>query len=235
VGAFDVWDELIRGGWAQLSQWRVDQKPESLHLDFKEATWTGTDISIDDRKNLAKNQSGFGNVDGGVLVYGAAATAGAGKQDVLKALPGIAPLDSYVERLRIHARASTIPPMPGLVVDKIESPAKPGTGVAIVYVPVTDAAPFRAQCEPRGDINDKYFMRTTTDTIVMPHQILAAMFGRRPPPRFRVGVHCSSDRKYVLLVENVGRGAAATPFVRLKVEGAYLRTITRAGAGLIGN
>lgn len=233
VSAFDVWDELIRGGWSQLSQWRADAKPEGIHLDYKCANWTGTDISDDDKKNLAKNLSGFGNIDGGVLVFGAEGkTDPVTKLEVLQKLSGISPLDAYAERLRLHVKTSSMPPVPGVIVEKIEDPAQKNHGVVIVYVPVTDGGPFRA-LGPKGDVSERYYMRTTSDTIVMPHQILAASFGRRQPPHLRVGVEKTDASGSTIRVHvmNVGRGAAHGTFVRLKVlPGQQPDTIRGYGA-----
>lgn len=216
MSAYEVWDELIRGSWTLLTQWRTEAKPEGLHLDYKEANWTGKDISDDDRKNLAKNLSGFGNVDGGVLVFGAATTTVAStKLEVLNALKGVSPLDQYEERVRVYVKTSTEPPVPGVIVQKIGDPTQTNHGIVIVYIPLTDMGPFRAR-GPKQDVADKYFMRTTSDTLVMPHQILAASFGRRPFPRLRFGVERQEDRRLLLHVENVGRGPAVAPFVRLK-------------------
>lgn len=61
-------------------------------------------------------------------------------------------------------------------------------------------------------------MRTTSDTLVMPHQILAALFGRRPPPQLRVGIEKRDDYAIAVHVKNIGRGAAAGTFVRLNVS-----------------
>jgi hypothetical protein len=221
VGAYDIFDELKNGGWQQLSQWRVDAKSEGLHLDFKHANWTGTDVSDDDRKNLSKGLSGFGNIAGGVLVYGAdCAKDPTTKLDVLSALPGVTPLDRYTERLASFVKASSDPPVPGVIVHPIPSGTQPNHGVVIVYIPLTDAGPFRALSQ-KPDVGDKYFMRTTSDMLVMPHQILAASFGRRPPPRLRVGIEqcdpLDGTKPIRVHVMNTGRGAAQGTFVRLKV------------------
>lgn len=115
------------------------------------------------------------------MVFGATTTRGPGDEDVLNALTCVTPLDRYAEKLRVYVKDSTTPPVPGVDVQKFADPADPNRGVVVVYIPFSDGAPFRAE-GPKGDVNGKYFMRTTSDTVVMPHQILAAMFGRRPPP-----------------------------------------------------
>lgn len=51
----------------------------------------------------------------------------------------------------------------------------------------------------------------------MPHQILAAMFGRRPFPRFRVGLSRNGDGSVAVRLQNVGAGMAVMPLLRLQV------------------
>jgi len=215
-----LWDDLLVGGWQQLSQWRVDLKPEGLHLDFKQAGLLNDDVRPNDRKNLAKGISGFANVEGGLLVFGAETTHGPAKQDVLKALPGVTLLDRYAERLRVHVKDSTMPPVPGVEVKEFANPTNPTSGIVVVRIPLTDGVPYRAE-GPNSDVSGRYFMRTTSDTVLMPHQVLAAMFGRRPSPQLRFGVERHDGRTLLLHVENVGRGAAVAPFVRLKFNGRY--------------
>jgi hypothetical protein len=102
-------------------------------------------------------------------------------------------------------------------IQKIENPEQTNHGIVIVYIPMTDIGPFRAR-GPKSDVEDKYFMRTTSDTLVMPHQILGALFGRRPIPQLRVGIEKRDDMHSIAVhVENIGRGAAISTFVRLKV------------------
>jgi hypothetical protein len=204
----------------------VDAKPEGLHIDFKEAAFEGDDVRSSDRKNLVKGVSGFGNFNGGLLVYGAKTRNGPGKEELLDALPGVTPLDQYAERIRVHARSATTPPMSGLDVRSFANSSQPNTGVVVVYVPWTDSGPYRAE-GPDPDVSGRYYVRTTTDMIVMPHQYLAAMFGRRPHPRLRLGLQRKDTRNAYIHVENVGHGAAMTPFVRLKFEFEGQSIVTR--------
>lgn len=218
MSAYDLWQELRTLGWAALSQWRVDQKPEGLYLDFKAANPGGNgEPSEDDKKNLARNLSGFGNIDGGVLVYGAVTTKDSSGQDVLHQLPGVTQLAAYTERLRSLVRGCTTPPIPGVEVFPLEDAPGSDRGAVVIYVPFSDAGPYRA--EGPSSVKERYFMRTTTDTVVMPHQILAAMFGRRPLPNLRVGLERDSDgRTAIVHVENRGKGAAQAVFVRFMFD-----------------
>lgn len=222
MSAHSIWRELLDsgGGWALLSRWRVDARAEGLHLDFKNGSFLNNDVAPDDRKNLARGMSAFGNTEGGLLIFGADTKRDqTSKADRLKALPGISPVDVYAERLRVHASDSTTPRISGLDIRPFEDPNRPGTGVVVVYVPLNDGLPYRAE-GPDREVNGRYFIRTTTDTAQMSHQLLAAMFGRVPPPRLRLGaVRTPADKHVRFFVDNVGRGCAVLPFVRMRVVG----------------
>lgn len=228
MSASALWDELIEGEWATLTRWRLANKPESLHLDFKAAEVHAGDVRPDDRKNLAKGLSGFANSEGGLLVFGATTRRGDGKEDVLEGLPGVTPLPTYAERLRIHARSSTTPAIPNLDVRSFEDPNRLGTGIVVAYVPLTDSVPFRAEGFDHS-VSGRYWMRTTTDTIVASHQYLATMFGRRPLPSLRAGV-LEVAGKSVVVIENRGRGPAVTPFVRIHVGEHSPSTVSPRGS-----
>jgi hypothetical protein len=219
MSAHDVWSELVAGDWAAISQWRVDGRAEDLFLDFKRAAIeAGRQDDGDDKKNLAKEMSGFGNWEGGVIVFGAEITKRDGA-DVLHRLNGVGGnLKRYEEQMRVRARGATFPPLAGMDVRAFEDPGRPGDGVVAVYVPFSDGGPYRAEGHP--EVSGRYYVRTTSDTMVMPHPLLAAMFGRRPPPRLRVGIEQKDKSPSTIWVhvENAGRGAAAGTFVRLKVR-----------------
>ena len=52
----------------------------------------------------------------------------------------------------------------------------------------------------------------------MPHQMLAAMFGRRPPPRLEIGLFRNDVRSVHVWVRNVGAGVARSRFVRVRID-----------------
>lgn len=77
--AEDIFQKLIYFGEDAIDDFIVNLQTEELFLDFKQAVSTGkngTSLHKDDRKNLAKG-FGFGNSEGGVIVWGVecAATA----------------------------------------------------------------------------------------------------------------------------------------------------------------
>ncbi len=219
MSAREIWDELASGGWLALSRWRADKRTEGLHLDFKQANWadvTARKLKDDDVKNLARSLSAFANTEGGVIVFGALAKAEDGKAEVLKALPGIEQIERYADALRAHLLSATTPVVHGVRVEPLPDPQHPERGVVTVYVPMSDGAPHRAE-GPDPTVSKRYYIRTTTDTDVMSHQLLSAMFGRRPHPRFRVGLYWREDDLILVKLENIGPGAAVMPMLRLRL------------------
>ena len=66
--AEDIFQKLIYFGEDAIDDFIVNLQTEELFLDFKQAVSTGkngTSLHKDDRKNLAKGISGFGNSEGG--------------------------------------------------------------------------------------------------------------------------------------------------------------------------
>ncbi|MBR6408801.1 MAG: putative DNA binding domain-containing protein, partial [Alphaproteobacteria bacterium] len=71
--AEDIFQKLIYFGEDALDEFILNMQSEELFLDFKQAVSTGKNnntLHKDDRKNLAKAISGFGNSEGGVIVWG---------------------------------------------------------------------------------------------------------------------------------------------------------------------
>ena len=77
--AEDIFQKLIYFGEEAIDDFIINSQTEELFLDFKQAVSTGknfTTLHKDDRKNLAKAISGFGNSEGGCLCEGSAGSAG---------------------------------------------------------------------------------------------------------------------------------------------------------------
>jgi hypothetical protein len=215
MSAREIWEELNKDGWATLLRWVSERRSEGVHLDYKTGDFgpNGRDIRVEDQKSLAKGLSGFGNNEGGVLVFGAATTQ-VEKSDVLDGLPGVPRLAAFEERVVALSRHITTPPIPGLVTTRIPNPADPDRGVVAILVPQSDAGPFRA--EGPGEVAGRYYVRSASNTSVMSHQHLASMFGARPQPRLRIGFTPIEEFKVQFLIENRGRGSAVLPLVRLQ-------------------
>jgi hypothetical protein len=70
--AADLFDQLTQGGVARVQEMIANSEAEELFLDFKRSADNGSGVRLNnhDRANLAKSISGFGNSEGGVVVWG---------------------------------------------------------------------------------------------------------------------------------------------------------------------
>ena len=70
--AEELFQRIRSGGAAEIQRMIAEPFTEELFLDYKQAaTKTFSKLDPSDRKNLAKAISGFGNSEGGVIVWGA--------------------------------------------------------------------------------------------------------------------------------------------------------------------
>jgi hypothetical protein len=70
--AEDLFTELIAGGESAIDQFVKDRRAEELFIDYKRSAdnSAGKKLHHTDRGNLAKAISGFGNSEGGLIVWG---------------------------------------------------------------------------------------------------------------------------------------------------------------------
>lgn len=222
MSARDVWDELLGGGWDCLVRWRDNSQPETHHLEFKPGWIDDGDIPDAVLGELARGVSGFANVDGGVMVFGVKTVRGPAKADVLEGISGVKGLDMFAERMRLRIKSITSPAIPGIDLRTFKSPTENDVGVVAVYIPQTLAGPYRAEGKEHSG---RYFMRSTNDTLLMPHQILAGMFGRRPVPQLRGGLEFAKDSPHDPGSRDEQRAGARTRHLR-STEG-YARPNSR--------
>jgi hypothetical protein len=212
-----LWDELIGEQSGALKRWLAEARPEDVHLEFKTSKGLdGSGVRQEDKRILAKAMSAFANTDGGVIVLGAdAAKRQGGKHDRLAALPGVVDSTLFAERLQAFLRDLTTPAIPGAIARGIEDP-QGGPGFVAIHVPLTDAGPFRANGP--ADVSDRYYIRVASESVPATHQWLAAMFGRRPDPKLRLGFARNDYSIIDVVIQNAGNGSAVLPFVRFTVR-----------------
>lgn len=222
MSARDVWERLEREGWTEVERWLEEREPEGLHLDFKEK---GREATFDenDLGRVAKALSAFANVEGGVLVIGVRAEgATRADPDRVVAIPGVADADKALGVLERRLPGLTDPPVPGARAVAVRDPRDAGRVVLAIMAPQSDGGPHRSLVGKEGD---RYFMRVASNSLPAPHSILAGMFGRRPPPRLRLGVCREANGEGSIFVRNLGRGIARDVFVRLTIDDVHRQNI----------
>ena len=175
--AQDLYEWLVANGEPAIDELIQARESEAYFLDFKRSSDNGGGprLSTNDRKNLAKAISGFGNSEGGVIVWGVECSGTAGQGDVAQAKFPLQDAAAFRSRLEGIVSGCTVPGHERVVSHAI---ASGGTqGYVITYIPKSARAPHQTIRDQR------YFMRAGSAFASVPHGVLEGMFGRRPQPR----------------------------------------------------
>lgn len=210
----------------------AEQVTEELFLDYKAAdsSTSSRKLSDSDRKNLAKAISGFGNSDGGVVIWGVDCRRDpkTGRETVTKKpIDDPAAFKSLIDGVM---GGLTLPGHDG--VESLALKFSSGAGIVATYVPEGPNVPYRSVAAGANG----YFMRAGSSFFEVPHGVLAGMFGRRPAPKIIGFFRPVAPQKpqtgspvkinFELVLVNEGRGIATDLFSIVKgkdVPGVLLR------------
>ena len=176
--AEDIFQKLIYFGEDAIDDFIVNLQTEELFLDFKQAVSTGkngTSLHKDDRKNLAKGISGFGNSEGGVIVWGVECSRDCDIGDVAKAKVKVKNVHRFLSWLENAISGCTIPSH-NRVRNHIISVDKNGDGFVATYIPKSELAPLMTT------MGNNIYIRSGSDNVPAPYSVIAGMFGKRPQP-----------------------------------------------------
>lgn len=174
--AEELFRRVQQQGMAALDALIADVVAEEMFLDFKRSSENriGRSINEGDAKILSKAISGFGNADGGLIVWGVDRRSNNdGAQQI-----GRFPLsDAAVFRANIESAISrlTIPVHPGIQNIELVGDQAP-SGYVVTYIPRASFSPIRAVAKG----TDRYYIRAGDSFVSTPHGVLEAQFGRRP-------------------------------------------------------
>ncbi len=210
----EIYDRIISKGRTTIAEFVADREAEDLFLDFKRSSddGTGKKLSNNDRKNLAKAISGFGNSEGGVVVWGVDCSLDKDGADVARTEVFINNPTRFASLLQGAVSGCTVPPHSGVENHVIEVDEE--RGFVITLIPKSNSAPH--QMLP----NKQYYIRAGSDFIPTPHDVLSGMFGRRPQPHvfhefvLHVPELVGNELKIVfeLILHNEGPGIASDVF-----------------------
>ncbi len=183
--AEDIFQKLIYFGEDAIDEFILTQQTEELFLDFKQAVSTGknfTTLHRDDRKNLAKAISGFGNSEGGVVLWGVECSRDIEIGDVAKAKVKVKNVHRFLSWLENAISGCTIPSH-NKVRNHIVSCDENGDGFVATYIPKSEIAPLMTTT------NSTIYIRSGSNNVPAPYAVIAGMFGKRPQPNvaLRVG------------------------------------------------
>lgn len=218
--AEDIFLRIVEKGEKAINEFITTRQSEELFLDFKRSKddGNGTVLNQNDRSNLVKAISGFGNSDGGVVVWGIDCSKDFDSADVAKAKYPITNVKRFVSWLEGAVSGCTVPPHIGvknhpIIINKKER------GFVATYIPKSNTAPHQMV----GKL--QYYIRAGSNFIPTPHQVLAGMFGRRPQPHvfhmFLTGpakvIGNNIQFEIGFLIRNQGPGIARDLFINLWV------------------
>lgn len=176
--AEDIFEKLIYFGEDALDEFIREHQTEELFMDFKQANSTGKhgwSLSPDDRRNLAKCISGFGNSEGGVIVWGVECSRDMDVGDVAKAKIKVKNVYRFMSWVESAISGCTIPSH-NKVRNHIIAADENGDGYLATYIPRSDIAPLMTT------IGNNIYIRSGSNNVPAPYAVIAGMFGRRPQP-----------------------------------------------------
>ena len=176
--AEDIFQKLVYFGEDAIDEFIVTSQTEELFLDFKQAVSIGknyTSLHRDDRKNLAKAISGFGNSEGGVIVWGVECSRDIEIGDVAKAKVKVKNVHRFLSWLENAISGCTIPSH-NKVRNHIVSCDENGDGFVATYIPKCEIAPLMTT------VGSTIYIRSGSNNVPAPYSVIAGMFGRRPQP-----------------------------------------------------
>lgn len=221
--AKEVYNRIRKEGFKAIEGYIITRSSEEFFLDFKRSADDGNGKVLhgNDRNNLAKAISGFGNSEGGVVIWGIDCSKDYDGADVAKAKHPIENVARFVSLLQSAISACTIPPHAKVENFGVVEEGK-NSGFVATLIPKSTSAPH--QC-----INDyKYYMRVGSSFTPVPHAVLSGMFGRRPQPwvflMFSVGPAKVNKKdlgdevlcQIGLMITNDGRGIARDAFLNVE-------------------
>ena len=179
--AEDLFRRLSAGAEA-LDRLIADREPESLFLDFKcsPADGAGAQLASDDNKNLSKGISGFGNSAGGVLVWGVDCRRDRTTGTEVASHRPLLDADGFRTKIEGAISRATLAPHSGVQTLSIAASGGRPAGYVAVLVPQWLGGPLRATA------THQYHLRAGSDFAIVPHDVLAGMFGRAPQPKVDV-------------------------------------------------
>ena len=174
--AEDIFQKLVYFGEDAIDEFILNSQTEELFLDFKRADSSGkngTALHKDDRRNLAKAISGFGNSEGGVLIWGVECSRNIEVGDVARAKVKVQNVHRFLSWLENAISGCTIPSH-HRVRNHIISVDENGDGFVVTYIPKSEVAPLMTT------VGNNFYIRSGSNNVPAPYSVLAGMFGRRP-------------------------------------------------------
>jgi hypothetical protein len=219
--------ERIRAGQAgEIENMVSNPVVEELFLDYKRAATVlpSNKLHDDDRKNLAKAISGFGNSEGGLIVWGVDCKQGPSGDIPLSPTQRITQPIAFKTLLDNAAGGLTLPAHQG--VENLPALSPDGTGFVVTYVPIGMNVPFQTLFPKQ-----EFYIRAGSNFFPASRSVLAGLFGNRPHPDLGLEIrkdtfersatmsspgHHKVELKFKIRCLNTGRGIADDLFFNVE-------------------
>lgn len=183
--AEDIFEKLVYFGEDAIDEFIINRQSEELFMDFKQAASDGKSMRAlhqNDRRNLGKAISAFGNSEGGVLVWGVECAKDLELGDVAKAKVKVQNVHRFLSWLENAISGCTIPSH-NKVRNHIISCDSEGNGFLATYIPKSEIAPLMTT---QGS---QIYIRSGSNNVPAPYAVIAGMFGKRPQPNIELVIN----------------------------------------------
>lgn len=183
--AEDIFEKLVYFGEDAIDEFLENRQTEELFLDFKQAASDGKSMRTlhpNDRRNLGKAISAFGNSEGGVLIWGIECARDLEIGDVAKAKVKVKNVHRFLSWLENAISGCTIPSH-NKVRNHIISCDENGDGFLATYIPKSDIAPLMTTT------GSQIYIRSGSNNVPAPYAVVAGMFGKRPQPNIELMIN----------------------------------------------
>lgn len=188
--AIDLFERLKNGRLGTLEELIIERELESLFLDFKQSPNAGASrqLAPDDNKNLSKSISGFGNSSGGIVVWGVDCRREAISGNEVAEKRPLSDAAGFSTKLQSAISRATLPPPLGVEVIFFNENEVSTAGYVAILIPQSNIGPLRSV------VTNHYHLRSGSDFGIVPHDVLAGMFGRAPQPAVDLNIVSYSAR-----------------------------------------
>lgn len=209
----------------EIERFITEGQEENVSLEFKTVNHPNynTENKEFDRKNFSVALSGFGNSNGGIIVWGIKAKENKQGQDVAIGKVPITELTKFLNFLNRNAGQAVIPVITGVLNEKIEESTD--TGYIKTFIPSSDGAPHMAL------VGGKHYYKRSGDSFYQcEHYDIIDMFARKQSPDLHVTTriltrqedHMNKYRYEILVsIENRGKTLAKYPGLAIKCNQHY--------------
>jgi hypothetical protein len=152
--------------------------------------------------------------------------------DVAEKISPIPNLAIFARRIEDLKRDRADPPVAGVEVERIADPNNATQGVVAVRIPESYGGPHRASNAAKA--SHIYYQRSGSTCEVMPHKLLASLFGMAPPPVLHLQIEQSEPHVLTVALENRGRGVAREIRIAFSFKYVHRNTLHPAREDLLG-